>query len=287
MLNSLDGTTGSENISELLVSEGLVEVVKRAQNKDNPEVIRLTELEEAAKAAGKGKWAAAAAGTSPSPAPIKRTLLQPDLDNGQALVGKTYDGIVEHVRDGATLRVGLFTSCSAAEAADQGAIDFQVVTLQLSGVRCPLSSEPFGEEARFFTETRLLQRDVRVRLEQFNTNGLNPSYTGTVTFLERDIAEYLLREGYAKVVDWTLALTAEPKKLRALEREAKEKRLRLWREYKGDTSGRSTAIAVPKGTASKFDAKVLEITNADSLVVQNLETKEVKKIFLSSVRPPR
>lgn len=80
--------------------------------------------------------------------------------------------------------MGLFTGESA-----EGVIDFQVVTLQLSGVRCPNSNDPFGEEARFFTETRLLQRDVRVRLEQFNTNGLSPSYTGTVTFLERDIAE--------------------------------------------------------------------------------------------------
>lgn len=155
-------------------------MVKRAQNKDNPDVIRLTELEEAAKAAGKGKWATSESGSKPT----KRNLLQPTVDDGQALVGKTYDGIVEHVRDGATLRVGLFTGESA-----EGVVDFQVVTLQLSGVRCPLSSEAFGEEARFFTETRLLQRDVRVRLEQFNTNGLNPSYTGTVTFLERDIAE--------------------------------------------------------------------------------------------------
>ena len=44
---------------------------------------------------------------------------------------------------------------------------------------------------------------------------------------------------------------------------------------------------MPKGAASNFDAKVLEIANADALVVQNLETKEVKKIFLASIRPPR
>lgn len=254
----------------------MVEVVKRAQNKDNPDVLRLTELEETAKSAGKGKWSAGGATAT------KRTLLQ-DIEEGQVLVGKTYPAIVEHVRDGATLRVGLFTGVAGNTPGE--AIDFQMVTLQLSGVRCPQSSEPLGEEARFFTETRLLQRDVSVRLEQFNTNGASNSFTGTVTFLERDIAEYLLREGYAKIVDWTLALTADPKKLRTIEREAKEKRLRLWREYK-DT-GRAAAIPVPKGTASKFDAKVLEIANADSLIVQNLETKEIKKIFLASIRPPR
>lgn len=268
---------GNENVNESLVAEGLVEVVKRAQNKDNPDVLRLTELEETAKAAGKGKWSAGGVTAT------KRTLLQDIGEEGQVLVGKTYPAIVEHVRDGATLRVGLFTGAAGNTPGE--AIDFQMVTLQLSGVRCPQSSEPLGEEARFFTETRLLQRDVSVRLEQFNTNGASNSFTGTVTFLERDIAEYLLREGYAKIVDWTLALTADPKKLRTIEREAKDKRLRLWREYK-DT-GRAAAIPVPKGTASKFDAKVLEIANADSLIVQNLETKEIRKIFLASIRPPR
>ena len=262
----------NENINEALVSEGLVEVVKRAQNKDHPDVIRLSELEEQAKSSQKGKWSGNQL--------AKRTLLQ-DIENGQSLVGKTYEAIVEHVRDGSTLRVGIFTGATTGDN-----VDFQMVTLQLSGVRCPQSAEPLGEEARFFTETRLLQRDVQVRLEQFNQTGTSTSFTGTITFLQRDIAEYLLKEGYAKVVDWTLALTAEPKKLRSLEREAKEKRLRLWREYK-DTGRSSNSIPVPKGTASKFDAKVLEIANADALIVQNVETKEIKKIFLASIRPPR
>jgi len=155
---------GSENLNESLVSQGLTEVVKRAQNKDNPDVIHLAELEEIAKSNQKGKWAGAAAAT-------KRILLQ-DIEDGQSLVGKTYDGIVEHVRDGATLRVGLFLPKSNGEAASgQTTINFQMITLQLSGVRCPLSSEALGEEARYFTETRLLQRDVQVRLEQFNTQG--------------------------------------------------------------------------------------------------------------------
>lgn len=45
----------AENITETLVSEGLV-VVRREGNRNNPEIIRLCEIEEVAKAAGKGKW---------------------------------------------------------------------------------------------------------------------------------------------------------------------------------------------------------------------------------------
>jgi len=87
------------------------------------------------------------------------------------------------------------------------------------------------------------------------------------------------------VVDWTLGLTADPKKLRALEREAKSKRVRLWRDLKDPPP--ATAAPVTRPTVANFDAKVLEIANADAIVVQNVETKEIKKIFLASIRPPR
>lgn len=45
----------AENITESLVSEGLV-TVRREGNRNSPEIARLSELEDAAKAAGKGKW---------------------------------------------------------------------------------------------------------------------------------------------------------------------------------------------------------------------------------------
>lgn len=50
----------AENITESLVSEGLV-TVRREGVRQTPEVTKLTELEDAAKSAGKGKW-----GSSPS-----------------------------------------------------------------------------------------------------------------------------------------------------------------------------------------------------------------------------
>ena len=56
-------------------------------------------------------------------------------------------------------------------------------------------------------------------------------------FLQKgNIAESLLKEGFAKCVDWTIAtVTGGPEKLRAAERFAKEKKLRLWQDYKPST----------------------------------------------------
>lgn len=53
-----------------------------------------------------------------------------------------------------------------------------------------------------------------------------------MSFQKGNIAAYLLREGFAKCVDWSLAhMKSGADKLRAAEREAKEKRLRIWKDW--------------------------------------------------------
>jgi staphylococcal nuclease domain-containing protein 1 len=88
--------------------------------------------------------------------------------------------------------------------------------------------EPFGDEAKYFSETRLLQRDVKIILEGTNNN----SFVGSVLHPNGDIAEALLGEGLSKIVDWTVAIvTAGPEKLRAAESRAKKNNLRVWKEF--------------------------------------------------------
>lgn len=53
----------AENITESLVSEGLV-TVRRENARNSPETQRLAELEDAAKAAGKGRWGSSAPSVS-------------------------------------------------------------------------------------------------------------------------------------------------------------------------------------------------------------------------------
>lgn len=65
----------------------------------------------------------------------------------------------------------------------------------------PSVTVDFAEEARFFVESRLLQRDVEIVLESVN----NANFVGSILFPKGNIAEALLREGFAKCVDWSMA----------------------------------------------------------------------------------
>lgn len=58
-----------------------------------------------------------------------------------------------------------------------------------------------AEEARYFVESRLLQREVKIVLESVN----NTNFVGSILYPKGNIAEALLREGFAKCVDWSMA----------------------------------------------------------------------------------
>lgn len=73
----------------------------------------------------------------------------------------------------------------------------------------------FAEEAKYFTEIRILQREVQIILEGVS----NQNLLGTVLHPAGNIAELLLKEGFAKCVDWSMGvLTNGHKKYRLAER---------------------------------------------------------------------
>lgn len=124
--------------------------------------------------------------------------------------------VIEQVRDASTFRV-LLTLPDKSQL---------MITLLLTGIKAPACkrdngpevSEPFGEEAKFFVETRLLQRGVKVVLEGVGQSG-GQNFVGTVKHPAGNIAELLLENGYAKCLDWSLTLvTGGPIQLRNKER---------------------------------------------------------------------
>ncbi|XP_018789649.1 PREDICTED: staphylococcal nuclease domain-containing protein 1 [Bactrocera latifrons] len=259
-----------ENVVETMVREGYVTV--RREGRPSSELQRLIELEDQAKSANRGKW-------SHVPPVEKVRHIKWTQENPAHIVelygGKPVKAIIEHVRDGSTVRAFLLP-------------DFQYITLMISGIRCPgvkldadgkpdLSVKiPFADEARFYVESRLLQREVEIRLESVN----NSNFIGTILFPKGNIAESLLREGLAKCVDWSMAvMKSGAEKLRAAERTAKEKRLRLWQDYQ---SKAPTVNAKEKD----FTGTVVEVFNGDAISVR-LSNGQVKKVFFSSIRPPR
>ena len=170
--------------------------VRQEGIRGSTELARLAELESAAKAAGKGKWASS--GLQEHVRDIKWS-----AENPRQLVdkfkGKPVQAVVEHVRDGSTIRAFLLP-------------DFYHITLMVSGIRVscfaltylvcyyqfllqcpgfkldsegkpdPAATEPLAEEAKFFTETRLLQRDVQIVLESVNNNNFVGSVIHPVLF---------------------------------------------------------------------------------------------------------
>ncbi|XP_054275181.1 staphylococcal nuclease domain-containing protein 1-like [Macrosteles quadrilineatus] len=256
-----------ENMNEALVAEGLASV-----RGGGPEVAKLQELEAQAKAAGKGIWS-----TEDRSAHVRD--IKWSIENMRNFVdkmgGKPIKAIIEHVRDGSTVRCFLLP-------------DFYHITLMLSGIRCngfKLDSEgrpdpsikvEYAEEARYYVESRLLQREVEVVLDSVNNN----NFVGTIIHPRGNIAELLLKEGFAKCVDWSIAfMKSGADKLRAAEREAKEKRLRLWKDYQSSTPQLS-------GKEKEFTGTVMEVVNGDALMIK-LPSGQIKKVFLASIRPPR
>lgn len=71
------------------------------------------------------------------------------------------------------------------------------------------TSVEFADEAKYYVELRLLQRDVEIVLESVNNN----NFVGTIIHPNGNIAESLLKEGLARCVDWSMAYMKSGKKI--------------------------------------------------------------------------
>uniref|UniRef100_A0A8C2ZQR0 Staphylococcal nuclease domain-containing protein n=1 Tax=Cyclopterus lumpus TaxID=8103 RepID=A0A8C2ZQR0_CYCLU len=261
-------TTG-ENIADSLVNEGLATVRREGIRGNNPDQARLCDLEDQSKASKKGLWSEG--GGTHTIRDVKYTIENP-RNYIDSLHQKPINAIIEHVRDGSVVRALLLP-------------DHYLVTVMLSGVKCPTfkreadgteSTEAFAAEAKFFTESRLLQRDVQIILESCP----NQIILGSILHPNGNITELLLKEGFARCVDWSMAVyTQGAEKLRAGERSAKERKVRIWKDYVAPTANLDLKDR-------QFVAKVMQVVNADAMVVK-LNSGELKTIHLSSIRPPR
>ncbi|KAK5876488.1 hypothetical protein CesoFtcFv8_025837 [Champsocephalus esox] len=261
-------TTG-ENLADSLVNEGLATVRREGIRGNNPDQARLCELEDQSRASKKGLWSEG--GGTQSVRDLKYTIENP-RNFVDSLHQKPINAIIEHVRDGSVVRALLLP-------------DYYLVTVMLSGVKCPTFkreadgtefTESFAAEAKFFTESRLLQRDVQIILESCP----NQIILGTIMHPNGNITELLLNEGFARCVDWSMAVyTQGADKLRSAEKSAKERKVRIWKDYVAPTANMDQKDR-------QFVAKVMQVLNADAMVVK-LNSGELKTIHLSSIRPPR
>ncbi|GAA5875888.1 hypothetical protein JCM3774_001113 [Rhodotorula dairenensis] len=256
----------------------------------------LRDLEEEARAAGRGLWTV----DRPPQRRVNYTMPEDPVAFLAEYKGKPLDAIVEGVTNGSQIRARLLISPE----------HHQFVNLGLAGIRAPRSGnlsgredvqgEEFGDEARFFVESRLLQRLIKVTLLSLpnptpapyaNGNATQQVnlFLGTVHHPAGNIAALLVQVGLARIVDWHagfLASSPTPSmmsELRRAEADAKSHRRGLYKDLP------DPRIAAQQAAASgrSFDALVTRVWGADMLsIVKNGEQTE-RRVQLASVRQPR
>jgi len=267
---------GETNITRIMVKRGLLKVRKNDRNASE-EHEYLTQLEQEAQKQHKGLWA--------KNANAGKREVSWKVEDPKAFYnkykGKKLEGVIEQVRDGSTVRV-------AVKIPDQLVPTYQYIVLMISGVRAPIYRknvpnvedlvEPYSEESKYFVETRILQSDVKIVIENFLSNSGN--FIGSILHPRGNIAEVLLLEGLARVNDQTLmgVTGCDILKLREAENKAKEKKLRIWKDFVSKDKN--------LGPDSNFTGQVVRIISGDMIVVQNPLNGKEKKVTLSSIRKP-
>ena len=249
----------------------------------------LRDLEEEARVVGRGLWS----GDRPPQRRVEYTMPEDPVAFLAEYKGKPLDAIVEGVTNGSQIRVRLLISPE----------HHQFINLGIAGIRAPRSGnlsgredvqgEEFGDEARFFVESRLLQRLIKVTLLSLPTPSPAQQqvnlFLGTVHHPAGQIATLLVSAGLARIVDWHagfLASSPTPSmmsELRRAEADAKSHRRGLYKDLP------DPRIAAQQAAASgrRFDALVTRVWGADMLsIVRNGEQTE-RRIQLASVRQPR
>ncbi|KAF9104700.1 hypothetical protein BGX27_009982 [Mortierella sp. AM989] len=260
-----------ENIAHMLVREGWADVREvRASEAENVDVEALYSYKAEAQAAKRGIWAEDGSG-------VRKANYNLEGDTEEFLEkykGKPLPAIIESIRDGSTVRACLTLPNG----------EYQYITLMISGIRAPVIRqgiantedlvEPFAEEAKFFVESRLLQREVRVILEMVGQSGNN--FFGTIQHPAGNIAEALVSNGLAKVADWSIThVTGGPTVLREAERKAQASKIRLWQDH----------VSKTKGQDHEFDGTVARILTGDTIIVRNGKGQE-RKLRLSNIKAP-
>ncbi|CAN6814648.1 unnamed protein product [Brassica oleracea var. botrytis] len=298
------------------------------KDKVSPCISELLQLEELAKQEGLGRWSKVPGAAEASVRNLPPSAVG-DSGNFDAMgllaasKGKPMEAIVEQVRDGSTIRVYLLPEyqfvqvfVAGLQAPSMGRRSTQETVVETDAASAPngdasveprgpltsaqrlaasavssveVSSDPFAVEAKYFTELRVLNRDVRIVLEGVDKfNNLIGSVYYSVGEEVKDLGLELVENGLAKYVEWSANMMEEEakKKLKAAELQCKKNRVKMWANY------------VPPASNSKaihdqnFTGKVVEVVSGDCLVVADDSIPfgspmAERRVRLSSIRSPK
>ncbi|KAG8070849.1 hypothetical protein GUJ93_ZPchr0006g46436 [Zizania palustris] len=294
----------------------------------SPYLTELLKLEEVAKQQGLGRWSKEPGAAEESirdlpPSAIGEASGFDAKGFAVANKGKSLEAIVEQVRDGSTVRVYLLPSFQfvqiyvagvqapsmgrrppnpvvVAESTTDGATNggdseetpaplTTAQRLSASAVSTEVPPDRFGREAKHFTETRVLNRDVRIVVE--GTDSFS-NIIGSVYYPDgdtaKDLALELVENGLAKYVEWSAnMLDVETKiKLKNTELQAKKDQLRIWTGFKPPVTNSKPIHD------QKFTGKVVEVVSGDCIIVADDAApygspSAERRVNLSSIRAPK
>jgi staphylococcal nuclease domain-containing protein 1 len=193
--------------------------------------------------------------------------------------------IVEYIFDGSRMR------CQMVDDQLPDSLLYGTFTLLLAGIGCPrlgnpaadppIPTEQFAVQAKQFVTTRLLQRKLPISLIGTDKNGT--SIVGTVHHPAGNIALELLKNGLARMVDWSVRLmpVGEVPALRVAENAAKRAAVNIWHSY-----------APPVlASASQLRGTIVEVVSGDTLYLlpdgKPANDASLFKFSLASIRSPR
>lgn len=254
------------SLIEYVLSHGAAKLKDNVQSfEDDEEVERFRKAQDEAKKAELGVW-----NSSIKPIEIvdKSALKIPSSSAVAAIVEKVLSGDRLLVR---------FLINSKRQC---------VAPVLIAGIKTPRSSsetesgEPFGDEAKFFVESRLLMASVEVRILGESSSGV---LVGNIQHPNGNIAEPLLKNGLAEVCDWQSSLVGAKNmsSLRKIEQEARKNGLKIW-----ESSGKQTVESLQITPGAKVSATVSRIISADTIVVRLKDNSE-STVQLISLRAPR
>ncbi|KCV71412.1 hypothetical protein H696_02359 [Fonticula alba] len=282
----------TDNLNAQYVETGFVKVRQQNTKHDQPaHLAALLAAEESAKENAVGAWSS----TKPlSPNPPLFTDAKPAEAFLAKNKGKTLEAVVERVRNGSSYLVTLLPSR-------------QAINLQLAGVRAGSSraesDDPVAAEAHSFAESRLLQQNVTVILEDLNPQSL--WFTGSLTNRAgASFAVALAQGGYVLPNDHTMASVSAAAggvtPLLGAFNQARSKRLRVFRDYvppaataakvvggAGATSSSAAASGPTQGKAYTA-ARVCRVVSAGMYAMYSAETgfERETRIQLAGVFAP-
>eukprot|EP01006_Ploeotia_vitrea_P053318 TRINITY_DN67774_c8_g3_i1.p1 TRINITY_DN67774_c8_g3~~TRINITY_DN67774_c8_g3_i1.p1 ORF type:complete len:1093 (+),score=753.79 TRINITY_DN67774_c8_g3_i1:273-3281(+) len=298
-----------EDVIAMVVKAGWASVKEGSKNKDgkvHPERQALLDLQEKAKSEEVGIWQKV---RDPKSA-VRKVNYKPNTRKlFSSLGGRAVPGTIEYVRDGSVMRCEIVPD-------ETKPLHRSVILVQLAGVSCPrmpqpknvyreryerelkknpnskmtppelVQPEPFAAAAVEFVEARLLQRKVNILVH--SVDKLNNCFA-TIQHPAGNIAVELVKNGLAKVVDWSANIAGNRDELLAAQKAAQDLRLNIWRNWsakKSDAAESKSNAASSDSSQSRFSAKVVQIVSGDTVVVEDNNGVQ-RRVVLSSVLAPR